>query len=494
MARSAPRVIVNGAALAMAADGHEYPVTLLDLGMGGACIEPMDSVSRGQKNREYQRLRFSLPGAPDLDMGIETVWKDHGVGGVRFSRANRGDLLKIWHYIRGVLEGGSLCPYCGSSSVVGEKCRDCGWSTHYDAPDYFSYWEKESRRRMLWERVACFDVEELERLNNLLNETISPGKHKPAVEVVEEFVGTSDSMKQIFSLIRKIATTDLPVLILGETGTGKEMVARAIHERSSRGKGPFVPINCASIPEHLVEAELFGYEKGAFTGAYQAKKGKLEMAHGGTVFLDEIGDLPPGLQPKLLRFLEDGLVERVGSLSSRRVDARLIAATNKDLELLQREKLFRTDLYYRLRVFVVSMPPLRDRGEDVIVLAQYFLKKLKMERPWKCKGFSKEALEAMRLHDWPGNVRELFNRIRRAVALQDGWVRSEDLELPPPGSNKCGSRLKNSSWLAKKQIIEQALKDNRRNIARTAKALGISRSYLYTLMNRFDLVRQPSQA
>jgi DNA-binding NtrC family response regulator len=490
MARAAPRVSFKAKALAMAADGVEYPVCLVDVGLGGARIKSADSARGGKKCLEYQRLRFAVPGCGDLDIGIQTVWTESQTKGVCFCGVTRGDLLKIWHHIRESLYPTTTCHYCGSNSLTPSRCSACGWSMNYDDPGYFSYWEKESRLRILMDLSARLDAEALERVIKLLRESVDPQSCQPGIEVVEEFVGSSDSMKQVFGLIRKVATTELPVLILGESGTGKEMAARAIHERSSRSKGPFVPINCASIPEQLMEAELFGYEKGAFTGAYQAKKGKLEMAHGGTVFLDEVGELPPALQPKLLRFLEDGLIERVGSLSSRRVDARLIAATNKDLEMLEREKLFRTDLYYRLRVFVVRMPPLRERGEDVIVLAHYFLKKVKMERAWKCKGFSKEALEAMRLHDWPGNVRELFNRIRRAIAVQDEWIRPEDMELTLPDSPTCGSKLKSSGWIAKKQIIQQALKDNQHNMVRTAKALGISRSYLYTLMNRFQLCRE----
>lgn len=492
MARVSPRVPLRAKALAMAADGLDYRVCLVDVGLGGARIKPADAVRGGKKRLEYQRLRFCIQGSGDLDIGIQTVWNDSQTIGVRFCGVTRGDLLKIWHHIRESLYATSTCHYCGSNSVIQNRCSSCGWSMDYDELGYFSYWEKESRLRILMDLSSRLDPEGLERVNNFLRETIDPRSSQPGMEVVEEFVGSSDTMKEVFGLIRKVAATDLPVLILGESGTGKEMAARAIHERSSRSKGPFVPINCASIPEQLMEAELFGYEKGAFTGAYQAKKGKLEMAHGGTVFLDEVGELPPALQPKLLRFLEDGVIERVGSLSSREVDVRLIAATNTDLEMLEKEKLFRTDLYYRLRVFVVRMPPLRERGEDVIVLANYFLKKVKMERAWKCKGFSKQAMEAMRLHDWPGNVRELCNRIRRAVAVQDEWIRPEDMELALPDPHRPGSKLKSSEWIAKKQIIQQALKDNQRNMVRTAKALGISRSYLYTLVNRFQLGRELS--
>ena len=196
---------------------------------------------------------------------------------------------------------------------------------------------------------------------------------------MEEFVGTSPAMLQVFSRIRKVAKTDLSVLILGESGTGKELTALAIHERSPRKAKPFVTINCAAIPENLLEAELFGYEKGSFTGAYTSRKGKMESAEGGTIFLDEIGEMPMSLQAKLLRFLQDRVVERIGSTSGRRVNIRVIAATNCDLNCAQDEGRFRSDLYFRLDEFAIGLPPLRERGEDVVVLARYFLTKFARE-------------------------------------------------------------------------------------------------------------------
>ena len=238
-------------------------------------------------------------------------------------------------------------------------------------------------------------------------------------EEMQEFVGTCPQMLQIFSRIRKVAQTDLSVLILGESGTGKELTALAIHERSARKGKPFVTINCAAIPENLLEAELFGYEKGSFTGAYATKKGKMEVADGGTAFLDEIGEMPMSLQAKLLRFLQDRIVERVGSTSGKRVNVRVVAATNCDLDLAIQTGKFRNDLYYRLDEFTVGLPPLRERGEDVLLLAKFFLNRFCREMG-AMKAFTKKAADAVEGYDWPGNVREMINKIRRAIVMSDG--------------------------------------------------------------------------
>jgi transcriptional regulator with GAF, ATPase, and Fis domain len=236
-----------------------------------------------------------------------------------------------------------------------------------------------------------------------------------------------------------------------------------------------------------MEAELFGYAKGAFTGAYQAKKGKFEFADQGTLFLDEIGDFPLSLQPKLLRFLEDQLIERVGSISSKKVDVRLIAATNRDIETEVTEKNFREDLYHRLKVFTIKLPPLRERGEDKVVLAQYLFKKIKGERDWACKGFTREALDAIRHHAWPGNVREMINRIRRAMVVQDVYINPEDLELSTTETVTQTPRLKGIATALKKRTIESALREHHSNVSRTAKSLGISRSYLHLLIKQLHI-------
>ena len=228
-------------------------------------------------------------------------------------------------------------------------------------------------------------------------------------------VGVSAPMQAVFRNLRKIAAVDAPVLITGETGTGKELAARAIHERSRRSSGPFVAVNCAALPATLIQSELFGYERGAFTGAQRRKIGSIESANGGILFLDEIGDLSLDLQVNLLRFLEESAIQRVGSPKEIPVDVRVIAATHDDMERATAEGRFREDLYYRLNVLRLEMPMLRARGEDIEVLARFFFEKFRQETSHKVIGFSPEALQSMADYDWPGNVRELINRVRRAT-------------------------------------------------------------------------------
>lgn len=328
--------------------------------------------------------------------------------------------------------GTGRCPYCGQAVFGGEECSHCGLSVDFDEEKYLSEHLKSTVRQRLQWRLERLDADRLLSLL-IFTEGQMLKESRPEKEPDEEFVGTCDKMLEVFSLIRKVAPTDIPVLILGESGTGKELTAKAIHERSQRQDKPFVVINCAAIPETLLEAELFGYERGAFTGAYTARKGKLEQAHGGTLFLDEIGDLPTGLQAKLLRFLEDGTVERIGSRRPRGVDARIIAATNRNLEDDVRKGRFREDLFYRLNAFIIRLPPLRERGRDKVVLANYFLKKLREEDGAGRKRFSDEALLAVGEYEWPGNVREMINKIRKALVVSKGeTITPEDLSLQSP--------------------------------------------------------------
>jgi two-component system NtrC family response regulator len=262
---------------------------------------------------------------------------------------------------------------------------------------------------------------------------IEQASHPDAVSGKKRYhrlVGESEAIRKVFSLVQRVAPTDATLLIIGENGTGKELIAHAVHEASRRRSGPFVPINCGAIPETLLESELFGHERGAFTDAHRAREGKLEVASGGTVFLDEIGDLPSQLQVKLLRFLQDHRIERVGGRDSRHVDVRVVAATNRDLQVGMATGRFREDLYYRLSVVTISAPPLRDRGDDLRLLAEYFLEFYARHYKRRIRGFTQSALRAIQAHPWPGNVRELENRIQRAVILaQDAYLRAEDLEL-----------------------------------------------------------------
>lgn len=296
-------------------------------------------------------------------------------------------------------------------------------------------------------------------------------------------------MQQVFSTIEKVAATDAAILICGESGTGKELVARALHARSSRNAGSFVAINCSAIPENLIESELFGHEKGAFTGAHTQRKGRIELAEKGTLFLDEIGDLPLGLQVKLLRFLQEHTIERVGGRKEIAIDTRVIAATNVDLNSAIREGRFREDLYYRLGVIKVQVPPLRDRTGDVELLAMSFLEKYSAEQRKEVFGITQKGLNALKDYKWPGNVRELENRIRRAVILVQGRkISDEDLELSrqKPG----GTTLKEARQRAEREVVLQTLKENNFNLARSAANLGVSRPNLYELMEKLGIKKE----
>ena len=305
----------------------------------------------------------------------------------------------------------------------------------------------------------------------------------------EEIIGSSRPMREIFAAVGKVAATDVPVLITGESGTGKELIANAIHNRSPRKNGPFIAINCGAIPDTLIESELFGHEKGSFTGATVQRRGKLEYAHGGTLFLDEIGELAPELQVKILRFLQEKVIERVGGRQLIHIDSRVIAATNQNLEDEVKANRFREDLYFRLAVVKIALPPLRERENDVVELAEHLVKAFAKELNKPPKKFSRLALEAIRRHDWPGNVRELQNRVKRALVLADTpIIGPAELELETPDLEPAApSTLKEAKEAFERDILINALRDNNNNISKTAKALGISRPTLYDLMSRYGL-------
>jgi transcriptional regulator with PAS, ATPase and Fis domain len=288
-----------------------------------------------------------------------------------------------------------------------------------------------------------------------------------------DIVGACQSMKEVYRRIDKIAPTDISVLIAGETGTGKELIAREIHRRSTRSKGPFVTINCGAIPENLLESELFGHAKGAFTGAVATKVGKFQAAIGGTLFLDEIGDMPTALQVKLLRALQEKIVYKVGDHRGEPVDIRVVTATNRVLEDEVKRGAFREDLYYRLNVVAIQLPPLRERGEDVVVLAKYFLQKLAEEFNAKARSFSPGAIVALKKYGWPGNIRELENRIKKAVVLADKlMIGADDLDLQPENLDPI-MPLAQAKEEFQKRYINEVLGRNSGNRTKTAKDLGV---------------------
>ena len=348
--------------------------------------------------------------------------------------------------------------------------------------------------RLLLQR--CVFVSELERGYRQLQDEERPG-------MFEGILGSNEKMEEVFKTVGKVAKATAPVLILGESGTGKEMVANAIHRRSPFKNKPFIAINCNAIPENLIESELFGYEKGSFTGANSQKIGLIETAAGGTLFLDEIGDLPPPVQVKMLRFLQEKRIQRVGGRQEIEVDARVLAATHVDLTTAIKEGRFREDLYFRLAVVVCKLPPLRERGDDVILLAQDFLKRFGKQNGRENLSFDPQALKAIARHPWPGNVRELQNRIQRAVIMADSRrITCEDLEIAPasaPGEVgipfNAGTRvdvsqaggLKEARETLERELVNQALERNDGNISAAAKELGVSRPTFYELMNKLGI-------
>ena len=330
----------------------------------------------------------------------------------------------------------------------------------------------------------CMYVVDLEREYRAMQQATRP-------DVFEDMLGTSPQMQGVFGFIRKVATTTAPVLLLGESGTGKEMAALAIHRRSQRSEGPFIPINCSAIPENLLESELFGHEKGAFTGAHMQRKGLIESATGGTLFLDEIGDLPPAIQVKLLRFLQEQTFQRVGGRQELHADARVIAATNADLKNAVATGRFREDLYFRLAVVVIKLPPLRERGDDILLVAKEFLQRSATQCDRPKLSFGPDAIRGINSHAWPGNVRELQNRIKRAVIMAEGKrITAQDLELADSGERVAPTTLREARELVERETVTQALKRHAGRITSAAADLGISRPTLYELMEKLGLEKR----
>lgn len=312
-----------------------------------------------------------------------------------------------------------------------------------------------------------------------------------AEKVLGSIITAAPEMLKVARTIERVASADVSVMLLGASGTGKELLARAVHEQSGRS-GEFVAINCAAIPENLLEAELFGYERGAFTGAVKSNVGKIELAEGGTLFLDEVGDIPLPLQVKLLRFLQERVIERIGGRTQIAVDTRIVCATHQDLQAMIGEGRFREDLFYRLAEIVVPIPPLSERPGDPVLLARQFLNRFARELKLTVKGFAPDALEAIDAHRWPGNVRELENRVKRAIIMADGkLVTAADLDLQTlgldEGEGAVPINLRAAREIADRRAIRQALTRSESNISGAARLLGISRPTLYDLMKQYHL-------
>ncbi|MCR9178943.1 MAG: PEP-CTERM-box response regulator transcription factor [Erythrobacteraceae bacterium] len=330
----------------------------------------------------------------------------------------------------------------------------------------------------------AFNLHRIEQENRRLLASASADK-----TVLGRLITGAPEMVKVARTIERVAKTSVSVMLLGASGTGKELLARGLHDASDRPDGPFIAINCAAIPENLLESELFGHEKGAFTGAVKTTEGKIESADGGTLFLDEVGDIPLPLQVKLLRFLQERTIERIGGRKAIAVNARIVCATHQDLESMISAGTFREDLFYRLAEIVVRIPCLAERHGDPVLLAKVFLKRFSTEMNPAVTGFAPDALAAIDAHDWPGNVRELENRIKRAVIMADGkLVSADDLDFGEGEEESADVlNLKAAREAADRRVIRHALSRSEGNISSTAKLLGISRPTLYDLIRQYDL-------
>jgi len=471
-------VVVNG-------KYPEFTATISNFSLGNAFLRCQMPVA---KVEDPLSLKYYLQGYGYLEhRGRITRRNQEGIA-VAFYDLDSPTRVKLWGYIAERLRDLDECPYCGHPHAkLPSECSQCGWNLEFHSPVYLEYHQKTCLLKNLQSKAQSLSAEQLRWVVDLLDPGVS---RQPSTDGYPEFVGTSQAMEEVYVKIQKVAPTDIPVLILGESGTGKEVTALAIHQRSARKEKAFVPINCAAIPENLLEAELFGYEKGSYTGAHARKIGKFEYADGGTIFLDEIAEIPPILQVKLLRFLENQMVERIGALVGKKVNVRFIAATNCDLESAMASGRFRPDLFYRLEAFIITLPPLRERGQDTLLLAQYFLKQFCREMG-EVKEFSDEALKAMKDYGWPGNVREIANKIRKALILSsDHFIKPADLELSDPElSNQGPGTPDNGHGRGKieKQRVIETLEVCRYNISRTAKMLGITRPTVYSLKKKYEI-------
>jgi DNA-binding NtrC family response regulator len=447
--RQSPRVSVNLPVM-VETYGEKQPGRVVNLGLGGVFVAlaqppPVNTVAT--------LSLFLAPHLPPLELLARVVRQESQGLGAAFLDVSLAARMQLQDYLVPLLPRQSTtCPFCGATLPRRgrRQCPHCRHSLSLTADAVMAESEP------------------------------------------EEMIGTCDAMRQVFTLIRKVAGTEVPVLITGASGTGKEMVARAIHERSRRARGPFVAVNCGAIPRELLESELFGHEKGAFTGAYRTKAGQVEQAQGGTLFLDEVGELPVELQVKLLRFLQDFAFLRVGGRQTLKADVRLISATNSDLKEHIYIGRFREDLYYRLDVVNINLPPLKDRGDDAVIMANLFLKRYGAKIGKELKGFTPEAVRALTLHAWPGNVRELINRVRRAVVLADTpWVTPDNLGLdasrliPEPVYN--GKTLKQARAEFEARLVEEALRHFQGNVHMASRALKVSRSTLYHFIQKYRL-------
>ena len=416
----------------------------------------------GDRNEAITALRRYNPSVVTLDLGLPP------------DPANASEGLAT---LKEILE---LAPCTKVIVVTGNDDRDVAvQAVAMGAYDFYQKPVELDTLNLIIDRA--FHLDDLEKENLRLS-------HKTD-EPLDGMIAVSKPMLDLARMVEKIAPSDVTTLLLGDSGTGKELLAKALHNLSSRKNKPFVAVNSAAIPENLLESELFGYEKGAFTGAVKQTKGKIEYADKGTFFLDEIGDLPMALQAKLLRFLQERTIERIGGRSEIPVDIRIVCATHQNLRDLIKEGKFREDLYYRLAEMTINIPPLREREGDAIVIATVLAKRFSEQQHKKVKGFTKEAAQMIENYQWPGNIRELENKVKRAVIMADGMhITAEDLELNrTTEDSSLPLNLKEVREMAETSAIKRALSYADNNVSKTAKLLGVTRPTLYTLFNKYGI-------
>ncbi|HNP35085.1 MAG TPA: PEP-CTERM-box response regulator transcription factor [Woeseiaceae bacterium] len=426
------------------------------------CFEDFDVYTATDRESAIAELRRHEPAVVLQDLGLPPLPE-----GVEEGLATLNETLK-------------LAPHTKVIVVTGNGDQENALSAV--AQGAYDFYEKPvdtDTLKLLVDRA--FNMSELEAENRRLQFKVNDSP-------LDGIVAASEGMLAVCKMIEKVAPTDVTTLLLGESGTGKELLARALHRLSPRSEASFVAINCAAIPENLLESELFGHEKGSFTGAHKQTLGKVELANGGTLFLDEIGDMPMSLQAKLLRFLQERVIERVGGRQEIPVDVRVVCATNQKPESLIAENLFREDLYYRIAEITINIPPYRDREEGRLILARTLLQKYCEKQKRALNGFSEDAVQAIEAYSWPGNVRELENKIKSAVIMADGkLVTAIDLGLAAGDELADSLNLREVRQRAESKAIRVALTKSYGNISKAAELLGITRPTLYDMLNKYGL-------
>ena len=443
--------------LLIAEDDHEVQ-TLLKWGLS----EEYEVLQAFDKSSAMELFNSNLPPLVTLDLGLPPASNDSREG------------LSCLHEIL------KKAPETKVIVVTGNNERENTLAAiQMGAYDYYLKPVHLNELKIIIKRASYLSEVESEnrKLNTILSKDIG----------FEGMIGQSPKMLNIFETIKRVASTDVSVVITGDSGTGKELVANAIHRISSRSKGPFIPIICSAIPENLLESELFGFEKGSFTNAYAQRRGKLECADKGTLFLDEIGEMSANIQVKLLRFLQERKIQRIGGTEDIEVDTRIIGATNIDLDNAVKNGKFREDLYFRLNVMLITIPPLRERGADIKLLTKYFLEKYKIAFKKKISGFSRSALKAIEQYPWPGNVRELENRIQKAIITTDSnLIEAQSLGFEEGQEIKYkGLTLKEARKKIEVDLIESAVERHQGNVKLASEELGICRPTMYDLINKY---------